>query len=334
MLERKRGEGKVGVGVVLRQEAASTDSPGVAEPARRPVGRPWLIALVVIPLLIAIIGSAGVDGQRSATGPAGAVPTLAPTSKPAAPKLSLAPLSIARSGNDFTVSGEFPDESAKAALFNALNGALPPGVNVVDEIHINAQVDALDFAKAATLFRDGSSIPDFSLTVSGNTITLAGTAASQDQKGAVTQDAVRTWSNLIVVDRLAVSASVPSPPAGPCTDLQSAINAVTGGPITFGNDGLSVTPDGAQVLTQVSDRLRGCPTAHVTINGYTDNSGTEAVNVPLSAQRAQRVADFLVAHGVAASQLVVKGLGSVNPVAPNDTPDGRAKNRRVEIVVS
>lgn len=323
----------MGVGVVLRQEAASTDSPGVAEPARRPVGLPWLIALVVIPLLIAIVGSAGVDGQRSATG-TGAVPTLAPTSKPAAPKLSLAPLSIARSGNDFTVSGEFPDESAKAALFNALNGALPPGVNVVDEIHLNAQVDALDFAKAAPLFRDCSSIPDFSLTVSGNTITLAGTAASQDQKGAVTQDAVRTWSNLTVVDRLAVSAPVPSPPAGPCTDLQSAINAVTGGPITFGNDGLSVTPGGAQILTQVSDRLRTCPTAHVTINGYTDNSGTEAVNVPLSAQRAQRVADFLVAHGVAASQLVVKGLGSVNPVAPNDTPDGRAKNRRVEIVVS
>ena len=95
-----------------------------------------------------------------------------------------------------------------------------------------------------------------------------------------------------------------------------------------------MTPADQQILTQVADKLKACPNAHATINGYTDNSGTEAINVPLSTQRAQTVADFLVAHGVAGDQLVVKGLGSVNPVAGNDTADGRAKNRRVEIVVS
>jgi peptidoglycan-binding protein ArfA len=219
---------------------------------------------------------------------------------------------------------------------------LPPGVNVIDQIHINPNVDALDFAKAAPIFRDSASIPDFSLTVNGDTIILAGTAASQDQKNTVNQDAVRTWSNLNIVDNLAVNGPVPPPPPGPppppappasgaCTDLQSAINAVTGGPIAFGNDGFSLIPADEQILTQVSDKLKACPTARATLNGYTDNSGTEAINIPVSAQR---VADFLVAHGVPGAQLVVKGLGSVNPVAPNDTPDGRAKNRRVEIVVS
>jgi peptidoglycan-binding protein ArfA len=84
----------------------------------------------------------------------------------------------------------------------------------------------------------------------------------------------------------------------------------------------------------VAASLKACPNAHVTINGYTDNSGAEGISIPLSSQRAQTVADFLVAHGVVAAQLVVKGLGSVNPVAPNDTVEGRAKNRRVEIVVS
>ena len=72
----------------------------------------------------------------------------------------------------------------------------------------------------------------------------------------------------------------PSPPAAtprwPCTDLQSAINAMTGGPITFGNDGVSLTPADQQFLTQVADKLKACPNAHVTINGYTDNSGTDA----------------------------------------------------------
>ena len=84
----------------------------------------------------------------------------------------------------------------------------------------------------------------------------------------------------------------------------------------------------------MADKLKACPTAHATINGYTDNSGAEAINISLSNQRAQTVANFLIAHGVAGAQLVVKALGSANPVAPNDTAEGRAKNRRVEIVVS
>jgi peptidoglycan-binding protein ArfA len=172
---------------------------------------------------------------------------------------------------------------------------------------------------------------------------LAGTAVSQDQKTTVDQEAVRIWSNLKVVDKLVVNGPVPPAPPGPlpppalpasCTDLQSAINAVTGGPIMFGNDGFSLTPADEQILPQVADRLKACPTAHATINGYTDNSGTEAINIPLSSQRAQIVVDFLVAHGVVGAQLVVKGLGSVNPIAPNDTVEGRTKNRRVEIVVS
>jgi peptidoglycan-binding protein ArfA len=250
----------------------------------------------------------------------------------------LAPLSITRNGNDFTLRGDFPDDSAKAALMKALNGSLPPGVNIIDQIHLDPHVDALDFSGAATIFKDSVPIPDFSLTVNADTITLAGTAGSQAQKDAVRQGALRAWPNLNVVDKLAVNAPPPVPPPPPapgsCADLQAAIDAAAGGPITFGNDGFSLTPADAQILTQVSDRLKACPTAHVAIDGYTDNSGTESVNIPLSSQRAQRVADFLIAHGVAGSQLVVNGLGSVNPVAPNDTPDGRAKNRRVEIVVS
>jgi peptidoglycan-binding protein ArfA len=115
--------------------------------------------------------------------------------------------------------------------------------------------------------------------------------------------------------------------------LQAAINAATGGPIYFGNDGVSLTPAAEQALTQVSDKLKACPDARVTVNGYTDNSGPDNVNVPLSAQRATTVVQFLVAHGVASDHVVAKGLGPANPIAPNDTNEGRAKNRRAEIVV-
>ena len=107
-----------------------------------------------------------------------------------------------------------------------------------------------------------------------------------------------------------------------------------GGPITFEVNGFTLTPAEEESLTQVADKLKTCPSAHATINGYTDNSGTESINGPLSNQRAQTVENFLTAHGVAGDHLVVKGLGTDNPVASNDTADGRAKNRRVEIVVS
>lgn len=329
----------MGSGVVLRQVAANNDS-GHAPDIRRPSpGLLWLISAAVIPLLIATIGYCVNQLAASGDGPAGALPTLTPSNKSSSPGLSLAPLAITRSGNAVTLSGDFPDDSAKAALMKALKGALPPGVNVVDQIRVNPNVDALDFAKAEPIFKDAASIADFSLTVNVDTVTLAGTAGSQDQKSTVDQEAVRTWPNLKIVDRLGVNGPVPpAPPPAPgpaqCADLQAAINAVTGGPITFGNDGLSLTPADVQILSQVADRLKPCPTAHATVNGFADNSGSDAINLPLSNQRAQVVVDFLIAHGVAGPQLVAKGLGSVNPVAPNDTAEGRAKNRRVEIVVS
>lgn len=144
---------------------------------RRWLGLTWLIGLVVIPLLIAAIGYGAYDRPRSGSGPTGAVPALTPSNKSGAPTLSLAPLSISRDGNDITLSGDFPDDSAKSALLKALKGGLGSGVNVIDQIQINPNVDALDFSNARAIFKDSASITDFNLTVDGDTVTLAGTAA-------------------------------------------------------------------------------------------------------------------------------------------------------------
>ncbi len=336
----------MGFGAGSGETAATTYSGRLREFFRKSPGRSWLIGLLVIPLLIAAIGYIAFDRPPSANGPSPASPTVAPSSTSAAPTISLAALSISRDGNNITLRGDFPNDSAKAALMKALKGALPADVNFVDQTRIDPNVKALDFSNAAPIFKDSASITDLSLTVEGDTVNLSGTAASQDQKSAVTQDATRTWSNLNIVDKLVVNGPVPpagspgsappppSPAPSPCTDLQAAINTVTGGPIAFGHDGFSLTSEDDPILTQVAEKLKACSTAHATINGYTDNRGTEAINIPLSTQRAGTVADFLVSHGVARDQLTVKGLGSTNPVADNDTTEGRAKNRRVEIVVS
>ena len=74
------------------------------------------------------------------------------------------------------------------------------------------------------------------------------------------------------------------------------------------------------------------PAVQIAICGYTDDAGDSQSNFELSQQRAQVVKDFLVAEGIPASQLVATGQGESRPIAPNDTPEGRALNRRIELV--
>lgn len=301
------------------------------------LGLPWLIALVVIPLLIAAIGY----GMPARSNSAGQLTNPSATSAPStAPKFLLAAFSMARNGNSVTLSGDFPDQSAKTALLNALNGSLAPGVNIVDEIRINPDIDALDFSKAKPVFSDSASIADFNLTVNGDTITLAGTAASTEKKNTIDNDAKHIWSTLNIVDNLAVNAvnisasAAPPPAAASCTNLAAAISTLTHGSIGFGQNDVSLTAADGQVLTQVAAKLAACPNVHAAINGYTDNSGNDSINIALSEERAQTVANFLIAHGVASDQVSSAGFGSADPIAPNNTDQGRAQNRRVEIVVS
>jgi len=72
---------------------------------------------------------------------------------------------------------------------------------------------------------------------------------------------------------------------------------------------------------------------HVVVEGHTDKSGSARANLELSRARAAAVVKWLVAHGVSARRLSSRGFGSAQPIAPNDTPDGRARNRRVEFRV-
>jgi peptidoglycan-binding protein ArfA len=328
----------------------TTEWRRVAKFYRRPIGLAWLIGLVVIPLLLGVIGYGELDRSRSENnGPTGALPTLsAPkpppgaASTPAIPALSLSPVSITRSGNDIKLSGDLPSPTAKASLLDAVK-SFGPNVNVIDKVHINPNINSLDFSKAGAVFKAAASVTDFGLAVKGDTITLSGTAGNGNIEEAIEQAADAAWPNLNIVDTMAISGPVmptgPSsaPPApgaagNACANLPSDIKAL--GPITFVSNGSTLSPANVQTLTRVADKLKACPGAKVTVNGYTDNTGNDATNMTLSANRADAVVDFLIARGVTHDQLTAKGRGSADPIADNSNPEGQAKNRRVEIVVS
>ena len=89
----------------------------------------------------------------------------------------------------------------------------------------------------------------------------------------------------------------------------------------------------APVLDQFANGLRNNPNAVVRIVGHTDSTGTDAVNNPLSVNRAASTRDYLVMRGVPATHFNIEGRGSYQPIATNDSNEGRARNRRVEIYV-
>lgn len=105
------------------------------------------------------------------------------------------------------------------------------------------------------------------------------------------------------------------------------------GAVLFVTNQATLLPIARERLQQVADALAENPHGNITIEGYTDSTGAQALNEELSLKRAEAVRGFLVEHGIDAGRVRAKGYGPARPVADNKTPEGRANNRRVEIVV-
>lgn len=113
-----------------------------------------------------------------------------------------------------------------------------------------------------------------------------------------------------------------------------AIKLVLGDAILFptGKATLSQAADAA--LSRVAYNLKQFPNTDVTVVGFTDNTGSVQLNQNLSEQRAQSVVKYLESQGIPASRLKAVGMGENDPIASNDTPAGRAQNRRVEMYIT
>jgi len=103
--------------------------------------------------------------------------------------------------------------------------------------------------------------------------------------------------------------------------------------VLFDTGKAEVKADGQVAIDRISTLLKEKTTANVIIEGHTDNTGSPQLNQRLSEQRADSVRNALVARAVPLARLQTKGLGLSQPVAENTTEDGRAQNRRVEIVM-
>jgi outer membrane protein OmpA-like peptidoglycan-associated protein len=104
--------------------------------------------------------------------------------------------------------------------------------------------------------------------------------------------------------------------------------------VLFDTGKYTLKPPTQVKLAKISGILLAHPGLTLQIEGHTDSVGSDEFNQKLSEQRADAVRDFLASQGVAASSMTAKGFGKTDPIASNDTPEGRQKNRRVELVVN
>jgi len=104
--------------------------------------------------------------------------------------------------------------------------------------------------------------------------------------------------------------------------------------ISFATGRHDIQPRLMPILDQFAQGLNQQPSMEVRIVGHTDNTGSDAINNPLSINRAQSARDYLVSRGVAASRISIDGRGAREPIADNSTEAGRARNRRIDIFLA
>ena len=123
----------------------------------------------------------------------------------------------------------------------------------------------------------------------------------------------------------------PPPPLPPPPPVKKKERIVLRG-VHFDFNKSNIRPGDAAILDEAAETLSSHPNITVYVDGYCDSIGGAAYNLRLSQRRADSVARYLEGHGISSSRLIPRGFGKTNFVAPNDTDEGRAQNRRVELV--
>ena len=141
------------------------------------------------------------------------------------------------------------------------------------------------------------------------------------------------WSNKMQEQKAAMEKATQGTGVAVTQTADNQLKLEVPSDISFAVGRADIEPRFAQVLDGFASSLNQNPVTTVRITGHTDNTGSDTVNYPLSVNRAAAVRDYLSQRGVQGRRITIDGAGSRQPIASNDTAQGRAHNRRVEIFV-
>ena len=211
------------------------------------------------------------------------------------------------------------------ALFGLFFYCIPHDANFIQQDVLGRSTQALHAA--------GVEVPTGGIGVDGRDITLMGVRGSPIVSDQTRDMIAHVWG----VRSVSVKVLEP-PPAPPKLELKPEAKKLEvdlsqfleGKTIRFDVNSDVIHPEGRVVLDQVFRILATAPSVAVDITGHTDSDGDAVWNLGLSKRRAAAVKQYLAAKGIAAARIETEGFGSAKPVAPNDTPANKAKNRRIE----
>jgi OOP family OmpA-OmpF porin len=230
-----------------------------------------------------------------------------------------------------TLTGYVPDNNVRAAIVAAASRKFF-SEKVVD--NLKGSVGAPSGFAAAVVPAMGalSRLSTGTLVVSDREVKLSGDAFYDAAPGQIRSNLIKEFPQGF---QLKADISV-KPAAAPvdATVCQQLFSELLGkGTIRFDSTRSTLDRDSAGLLDRLIETALRCPTANIEVAGHTDTDGENSANQALSERRAQAVVDYLVKAGLPASRFTAVGYGSAQPVAGNDTDEGKAQNRRIEFVV-
>ncbi len=275
--------------------------------------------------------------------PAAPAPAAVATAESTAPASAATPARLALSNDNGVVraSGSVHDEEAKASIVDALNAVfgadkVKSAISVDQSAaaaswlgNLRAAFEALKGANADAIFE-------------GDKVNVGGGAmgdAARDKIMAALKTALGAGVAVgALTDKTAEAVAVANNRAttelaslGSGFAVKDLLFALNDSMVNFASSSAEVPESMTPFLKTAAADLKRLKAGHVLeIAGYTDNTGDAALNLALSQKRAEAVREALIKYGADPNMLVAKGYGEADPVASNDTAEGRLKNRRIE----
>lgn len=230
---------------------------------------------------------------------------------------------VAEDQGKVMASGTVPDEASRAAILAKLR-ELYGTQNVVDRLEVGGVVPPPNWSENMTriLSSNLKQVHKGQLQVSGTQISLKGNVANEAQRQQVASQIATSLNPTYSIDNGLIVAG---------GDAQNVLDkTLSNRVVEFESGAATLTPVGRAILDEMGAAIKQIGTPKIQLTGHTDSQGNRLANVALSLARANTVRSYLIEKGIAAESLSASGSGPDQPVASNDTAEGRAKNRRIE----
>jgi outer membrane protein OmpA-like peptidoglycan-associated protein len=213
--------------------------------------------------------------------------------------------------------------------------------NTMKTFAFSNRASVIGLSVAAALLSGCANMTDAqrSAAIGGGLGALAG-AAIGDSRGAAAVGAGvgalggYIWSNQMAQKKAAMEQATAGTGVAVTQTSDNQLKLNIPSDISFDTGQSFIKPNLRPILDQFAQGLSGQPNTEIRIVGHTDLTGTDAINNPLSVNRAASARDYLVGRGVDSRRIQINGRGSYEPIADNSTESGRARNRRIEIFLA